>query len=131
MILGNNIMLKINYEILAVAVFINNHRRIQNPVKYLKWSAFWKQLKGSLNCFRKTLHLRCLAGFWEYASYQWLHISTLHKYLGRQVWGFWYFVLTSYSPCSRCSTEVPWTSAQWDNIRCIATWLAGLKYLVV
>ena len=46
-ILGNNIMLKINYEILAVAVFINNHRRIQNPVRYLRWSAFWKQLKAS------------------------------------------------------------------------------------
>ena len=66
----------------------------------------------------------------EYASYQWLHIRTLHKYLGRQDWGSWCFFLTSYSCCSRCTTELPWTCTQSDNIHCKATWLAELKHPV-
>ena len=35
-------------------------RRIQNPVKHLRWSVL--ELKA-VNYFRKTLHLKCLAGF--------------------------------------------------------------------
>ena len=66
----------------------------------------------------------------EYASHQWLHIRTLRKYLGRQDWGSWWFFLTPYSCCSRCTTELPWTCTQSDNIHCKATWLAELKHLV-
>ena len=65
----------------------------------------------------------------EYAFYQWLHIRTLHKHLGRQDWGSWCFFLTPYSCCSRCTTELPWTCAQSDNIHCKATWLTELKHL--
>ena len=36
----------INYEIHAVAVFINNKRRIQNSVGFLRWSILSKQLTG-------------------------------------------------------------------------------------
>ena len=39
--------------------------RIQNPVRHLRWLFLRKQLTvNGLNCFRKTLHLRCLTGFW-------------------------------------------------------------------
>ena len=64
----------------------------------------------------------------ECASYQWLHVRILHKYLGRQGWGSWCFFLMSYSCCSRCTTELPWTCAQSGNIQCKAT---ELKHLVL
>ena len=42
--------------------------RIQNPVKNLRWSIFWKSLTAkSRSLFWKSLHLIYLAGF-EYAS---------------------------------------------------------------
>ena len=68
---------------------------------------------------------------YEYVSYQWLHIRALLKYLGWQDWGFWCFLLTLYSCCSRCTTEFPRACVQSGNIRYIATWLAWLKYLGV
>ena len=41
------------------------HWRIQNPLKYLKWSVLRKQLTAKMvNYFRKILHLRCFTGFW-------------------------------------------------------------------
>ena len=49
----------------------------------------------------------------------------------RNIWGFWCFFLTSYSCCSRFTTVRPWSCAQSDNIPCISTWLAGLKYVLV
>ena len=65
-----------------------------------------------------------------YVSYQWLHIRTLNKYLARQDWDSSCFFLTSYSCCSRCTTELPWTCDQSDNVHCKATCLAELKHLV-
>ena len=59
------------------------------------------------------------------ASYHWLHIRTLHKYLGKQDWGSWCFFLTLYLCCLRCTTDLPWTCAQSDNIQCIASYLTG------
>ena len=46
------------------------HRRIQNPVKHLKWSFFAKIVNGwkPLNIFEKKLHPRCLTGLSEYPS---------------------------------------------------------------
>ena len=36
-------------------------RRIQNPVKHLRWSVLRKQF--AVNYFRKNLHVGCLTGF--------------------------------------------------------------------
>ena len=40
-------------------------RYIQNLVKYLRWSVFWKKLTAFYgNCFLETLYLRYLTRFW-------------------------------------------------------------------
>ena len=41
-------------------------RRIQKPVKHLRWSYFCEngQQLSAVNYFCKNLHLRCLTGFW-------------------------------------------------------------------
>ena len=102
-------------ETLAVAIFINNERRIQNPFRYLAWSILWKQMWKPFTIL---------------AKYSTFTLHTPHKYLGRQGWGSWCFFWTSYSCCSRCTTELPWTCVQSDNIHCKATWLTELKDLV-
>ena len=61
-----------------------------------------------------------------YTSYQWLHIRTLRKCLSRYLM----FLNLSYSRCSRCTTELPWTCSQSGNIHYKASWLAELKDLV-
>ena len=88
-----------------------------------------KMERFALTILVKQSTIEVSKGF-EYAFYQWLHIRTLQKYLGRQDWGSWCFFLTSYSCCSRCTTELPLTCAQSDNIHYKATWLAELKYLL-
>ena len=47
-----------NYNILSLLSEV--YSGIQNPIKHLRWSFYWKSLK---NCFRKKIHLRCLTGF--------------------------------------------------------------------
>ena len=44
----------------------SEHRRIQNPLKYLRGSAYAQTVNSlrSFTGFAKTLHLRCLKGFW-------------------------------------------------------------------
>ena len=41
--------------------------RVQNPLKYLRWSFLRKQFQQlkCANCFRRKVHLRCLTGFWS------------------------------------------------------------------
>ena len=40
-----------------------SQRRIQNPIKFLRWCIFVKVVNG-FNYFSKMLHLGCLVGFW-------------------------------------------------------------------
>ena len=49
------------YEI-NCALKLRKWKRILNPVEHLRWSVLRKIV--SANCFRKTLHLRCLTGLW-------------------------------------------------------------------
>ena len=44
---------------------------IQNSVKHLRWSILEKKLATKIiNYFCKTLHLRCLTGFWIEYTYK-------------------------------------------------------------
>ena len=49
------------YEI-NCALKLRKWKRILNPVEHLRWSVLRKIVPA--NCFRKTLHLRCLTGLW-------------------------------------------------------------------
>ena len=55
-------------------------RRIQNPVKHLRWSILWKRLLV-VNCFCKRLYFRYLRGFWIRLCHLW------HKFSKK--WATW------------------------------------------
>ena len=68
-------------------------------------------------------------GLCEY-NCAWHHLRTRCNNLGRRYRGYRSF-LALLSCCSCCLTVLLWTHAQSDNIRCKATWLPWLKYLLV
>ena len=45
-------------------IWIKIYARYQNPVTDLIWSVLRKELPKAVDCFRKTLNLRCFSGFW-------------------------------------------------------------------
>ena len=70
-------------------------RRIQNPIKHLRWSVFRKELTSlSRNYFRKTLHFRYLRGLWIRLCHLWhkFSICMLNQmkrgHIPINVWGF-------------------------------------------
>ena len=44
-------------------------RRIQNPIKHLRWNVLRKQRLLAVNYFRRMLHLRCSIEFWIRLEY--------------------------------------------------------------
>ena len=67
-LLGNLYRMKLHLPLVSSSqnnIFNQFQECIQNPVKYLKCSVLQRKWTAkTINHFRKTLRLRCLAGFW-------------------------------------------------------------------
>ena len=98
-----NIIVKIVTKSLK---FIKWH--IQSPINDLKWSFCGKsQHQKTINYFRKTLHLRCLTGFWIPL---WMRKSVFHLFLisqNRAPWRKRRCTVTTHQSFSSSSSLLP------------------------